>query len=228
MLKHCGTSYSILSPPEDRKNYLPGWKLDLNSSDAAVNRSHPIGGAFVYQTGSQLNRVPVWGGLTTYNGGGYAVNLGHNSTSAGNVINLLTQYKWLDQHTRAVFIETNVLNMDSNLFSTVRLLYEFPDYGGCFTRHLIDTLELYRYTGGTGILAIMFELLSLLVFVVLMVLCVKEIVQNFRRKKQVFTLWIILRILLLTNYAISLIFYIIRTISTTKTLEGIMNDKGLY
>ena len=182
----------------------------------------------MYQTGSQLNRVPVWGGLMTYNGGGYAVNLGHNSTSAGNVINLLTQYKWLDQHTRAVFIETNVLNMDSNLFSTVRLLYEFPDYGGCFTRHLIDTLELYRYTGGTGILAIMFELLSLLVFVVLMVLCVKEIVQNFRRKKQVFTLWIILRILLLTNYAISLIFYIIRTISTTKTLEGIMNDKGLY
>lgn len=219
----CGKGFSI--PVSDTNQYLPGWQFIFNTSQKTIE-SHPVGMAFMYSSSKQLKKLAFWGTVTTYSGGGYAISLGESTETALKTLYHLKQSVWLDNKTRAVFLDFNVINMDSNLFSTVSLLYEFPQYGGCFTRHEVATLELYRYNGGKGLIALVFEILSLLTMVIIIILLIKDMIGASRRRERVFNLWRTLRLLLIVFYILAMIAYVFRMLYTKQTLEEIMNNKG--
>ncbi len=50
--------------------------------------------------------------------------------SATTVLDELEQYRWIDEHTRAVFVEFLLYNPSVNLFAISMLNFEFPDTGG--------------------------------------------------------------------------------------------------
>ena len=55
---------------------------------------------------------------------------------------------WLDEQTRVIFIEFAIYNVNTALFTTVTLTFELPTLGGIFMWKQIDSVQLYRYTGG--------------------------------------------------------------------------------
>ena len=78
-----------------------------------------------------------------YGGGGFVADLGYTKRSALRVIHNLQNNSWIDEKTRAVFIEFMIFDSSTNLFSAVTLLFEALPLGGVTTSKRIDTMSLY-------------------------------------------------------------------------------------
>ena len=72
-------------------------------------------------------------------------NLGNEQAPALQLIDDLMQYNWIDRHSRALFVEFNVWNANTNLFNMVILCFELPSEGSFLTTVTIDTVQLYRF-----------------------------------------------------------------------------------
>ncbi|XP_025099186.1 LOW QUALITY PROTEIN: polycystic kidney disease protein 1-like 2 [Pomacea canaliculata] len=59
---------------------------------------------------------------------------------------------WLDEQTRAVFVEFSLYNPDSNLFSYLRLSAEFPETGASFIGRELKTFHIYQHLQANGLL----------------------------------------------------------------------------
>ena len=71
-------------------------------------------------------------------------NLGNEQAPALQLIDDLMQYNWIDRHSRALFVEFNVWNANTNLFNMVILCFELPSEGSFLTTVKIDSVHLYR------------------------------------------------------------------------------------
>ena len=60
----------------------------------------------------------------------------------------LQSLNWLDEQSRAVFVEMTTYNANVNLYASVRLLFEFPEFGGIFYFKSIIPMRLKLYVGG--------------------------------------------------------------------------------
>ena len=72
-------------------------------------------------------------------------------SDAQNMTKELEIKQWLDKLTRAVNLEFNVYNPDTNLFSLVSCLVEFPAHGGAIVtrdvNHLVqETKRVFGFT----------------------------------------------------------------------------------
>lgn len=80
---------------------------------------------------------------STYSGGGYIADLGYNTDDALQVIDSLEMNDWIDNMTVAVFVEFNIYQPTTSLFSAVKFLFErFPN-GGTNTVTQVKTLTIY-------------------------------------------------------------------------------------
>ncbi|XP_019635022.1 PREDICTED: polycystic kidney disease protein 1-like 2 [Branchiostoma belcheri] len=87
---------------------------------------------------------PFFGKHGTYFGGGYTTALGTTITSSATLSAYLDQYNWLDERTRAVFVELILYNPHANLFSVVSVVVEFTHLGPAFTSGEVATLRLIQ------------------------------------------------------------------------------------
>ena len=74
-------------------------------------------------------------------------------------------YRWVDDQTRAIFVDTVLFNVNTNLFTIVKFLYESPLSGGLISLQDIESIRLYTYVGQKGFLLIIMQLLWALVFI---------------------------------------------------------------
>ena len=169
--------------------------------------------------------LPFWGYTGVYGGDGYIANLGNTSSSSEYVTASLSTHNWLDEHTRAVFIEFSILNMNTGLFSMVTFLFEFPTSGGVFQWKEIQTIHLYRYTGAAGLFTVIVELLCCIFFIIVVVREVTAIISGKWKHFAKMSTWFQIIIIILIGYAF--IMYIIRSSMTMSTIEKIMNNKGM-
>ena len=171
-----------------------------------------------------LDGSTFWGFLTTYDYDGYIVNLGYSMSDSIAIVDRLSQHSWLDQHTRAVFVEFSILNMNSNLFSKFTLVFEVPTYGGLFTWQRTETLKLYRYTGATGLLYLTLEMICFLFYFAVIFRTIRQCVQLrlavFRDIGQMIQILAIV----LAGCAFGL--YVYRSLLTTKVVEKMKNNEG--
>lgn len=58
--------------------------------------------------------------MNYYDGGGYVMNLGKDSSSTLDIVSYLKSNLWIDRGTRAVFVDFTVYNANINLFCQVR------------------------------------------------------------------------------------------------------------
>ena len=168
--------------------------------------------------------MPFWGFLTTYAGDGYVANLGFDVNHTEAVVQGLTEGNWLDQHTRAVFVEFSVLNMNSNLFSKFTRVFEFPPYGGMFTWQMIQSIQLYRYTGAIGLFCLVIEGICLIFYLVVVGVEIKRYVTDGWRRIQNVSSILQVCNLILIGFSFSM--YIYRTLLTKSTIEKMVNNKG--
>ena len=59
-----------------------------------------------------------------------AVYLGEELADAEQLVSELQEQGWLDQYTRALFVESTLYNANVNLFVNIKLLFEAPVTGG--------------------------------------------------------------------------------------------------
>lgn len=90
--------------------------------------------------------IPYVGVMASYTGGGYVYqfNVHLNETVTG-LRDLETQH-WMDERTRAVFLEFSVYNPNVNLVTVAIVLFEFSVAGRVFPMWHFFTSKLYHYT----------------------------------------------------------------------------------
>ncbi len=213
------TSWYKMTSLQDESSYSVGWMQYQNK-----NKPEHIDKAFTYQNESQLKGLPYWGHLEMYSGGGYVSNLGQTKNEAQDMFDDLESNRWIDYLTRVVFVEFNILNMNSNLFTLAIVAFEFPPIGGVFTWTTIDTVQLYRYTGAVGLLSLIVEVATLICFIVVLVLTVRL---SIKQGLKFFTqFWNVVKIFALTFFIIAMSLYIYRSVWTQRTITEMMNKKG--
>ena len=74
----------------------------------------------------------------------------------------LSEERWLDLQTRAVFVELCLYNPNTNLFTFLRMGAEFPEIGGNNVWRDFKTLRLYQHLGALGAYVLVCELLAVL------------------------------------------------------------------
>ncbi len=118
----CVNDYSFLN--EEKDSFQPGW---TNQTTQLFNSS--IQQSFQYQTSDQLDRYPYTGDYATYGSGGYVYEFRGRLSYLQNNLSQLHELGWIDQQTRAVFIQLTLYNPNVNFFTSVTLLVEFLSTG---------------------------------------------------------------------------------------------------
>ena len=85
---------------------------------------------FIHRTWRELDGYPLIGEFATYSGGGYVAELGTDISTADGVVKHIKEGSWIDDRTRAVFIEFNLYNVNMNLWGVSVYRLEFLTTGG--------------------------------------------------------------------------------------------------
>ena len=93
-------------------------------------RPPPLIVSYSHTDGVEIQALPYAGRFTTYSGDSYAVSIGPNKKVAKKVISHLKDSFWVDRYTRALFVETNIYNANTNLLMIVTILHEILPTGG--------------------------------------------------------------------------------------------------
>ena len=82
--------------------------------------------------------------MDNYGGGGYLFRFKGSSKIIRNTLKQLEGLRWVNNHTRAVFLEFAVYNANVNLFGVATLVAEFIPGGGIKPFYRIDPVNLLR------------------------------------------------------------------------------------
>ncbi|KAK3717311.1 hypothetical protein QZH41_002311 [Actinostola sp. cb2023] len=154
-ISQCRRSYS--TDLEDQNNYEPGW-TPLNTSKTASDTST----LWHYNTAQQLTGFPFIGNVETYSGGGYVLKMSPIYYKAVQQIQQARVELWTNTYTRAIFVEFNLYNPSSNLFTACTVLMELLPTGGFVMKHEFLTYRLYRYVGDFQMFIVAMEVFFLL------------------------------------------------------------------
>ncbi|XP_075035423.1 polycystin-1 isoform X2 [Mixophyes fleayi] len=109
-----------------------------------------------------------WGSLSFYDSSGYIQQLGGSLEENESILGNLQQDHWIDNLTRALFVEFSLYSPGVDLYSSVMLLLEFPLAGRTLPSAEIRAFPLLRLSSGNQLLLIM--MVFLMMFVVYFVL----------------------------------------------------------
>ncbi|XP_035660325.1 polycystic kidney disease protein 1-like 2 [Branchiostoma floridae] len=138
----------------DNENYILQWapqpNTTVNATDGSIcdhiNAQIPpglydcVGNPWMHTSVSLTDDMPYFGKHGSYIGGGYITSL-----RTTNDTNFLQQNGWLDENTRALFIELILYNPHVNLFSVVSLAAEFTNLGAVYKSSEIVTVRLIQH-----------------------------------------------------------------------------------
>ena len=215
---------------EEQQTFNLSWSIeDKDNMENCTSENNynttvgPICYAYIYQLEDQLGNIPYWGEAGAYSGGGYLIPLGNDPSYATNILSVLESLQWLDQYTRAVFIEFNVWNPNTNYFNQIQLAFEFTPFGATFANARIDSIDLYRYSGSRGMWNMVSEILCVLFVTFFTIRTIYEMVHY---QESVRSLWNWLLIISFLLFYMSVGLYALRSYLTVGALETAMNSNS--
>jgi len=197
---------------------LPGWKpLHYNISWPKALRMCPK--PWRYQRAQELDNDPVKASFSTYGGGGYVALLGYDEDTASSVLSETVDHGWLDRKTRAVILEFEVFNVNTNLISIATYFFEVLSTGASYTTRRIQTLELYSTESG----ALMFYLICQFLFIAMVLYYfIIMLIHLYRHRFGFFkSLWNMVDFLIIMSSVASVAFYMIRSKNVLKSIKSI-------
>ena len=207
---------------EEMNNFLPGWMDGYNASVPASSRTR-LEQAFLYTPPTE-HEYPYLGKMASYPGGGYVADLTEHAYKASLLMHQLEVNQWVDEYTRAVLIEFNILNPNSKLFNQVILVFEYLTDGSTLWSTSVHVVQLYRYTGAAGVIALFSEI-GCAIFV--LVITIMELVKICRLRLRYFKdVWNALQWLALVLFYIAVGLYTARCLWTVWVVEDLMNNPG--
>ncbi|XP_038066995.1 uncharacterized protein LOC119737008 isoform X2 [Patiria miniata] len=143
-INHCYDEYSAADDVEI--SYNEGWQ-PVNETTPPDYESSPFLGVWKYRGWLELDSYPAFADQNSYYGGGFTVNFGVDILADMEMIDYLEQNSWIDQQTRAVFLEYVLYNPVSNTHVLSLNVVEFPSIGGAFPYIKFQTMTLDHYYG---------------------------------------------------------------------------------
>lgn len=135
LIAECVPEYDILS--QDKMNYEPGW-----IEAVAVKNTSATARAFQYRTSDELDSYPYIGQHNTYGGGGYVYELRGSLTDIRRNISVLKSFNWINNRTRAIFIQMSLYNPNVELYTAVTFLLEILPFGGLYPSLRVEPIQL--------------------------------------------------------------------------------------
>ena len=177
IIKDCYQDYGLLS--QDDRNYNISWNPNYDSNYIPPVGSEKFYESFEYKSAFDIDSFPYFGIYGNYLGGGYVYRIDTSEnmdTKIRQDLNLLQTNKWIDQHTRAIFIEFTLYNPNLNLFVYCTILFEHLPTGNLLNSFLFNPFYLYE-NPSFGSLLLVFEIIYLVIIVFFMIKEIKSIIK---------------------------------------------------
>ncbi|NXK64946.1 PKD1 protein, partial [Sylvietta virens] len=155
-------------------DYGVGWESTAGNGTAVWAHSAP-----------DLAGIWYWGYISFYDSSGYVQELGPSLEESRAQLEFLQQHTWIDNMSRAVFVELLQYNPSVDLHVAVTLRLEFPGAGQAIAAVTISPFPLLRLSGGVTLQLLM--MVFLMLFVVYFV--VSESLAIKKEGRAYFTLW---------------------------------------
>ncbi|NXF01300.1 PKD1 protein, partial [Smithornis capensis] len=155
-------------------DYGMGWERVAGNMTAAWAHSPP-----------DLAGIWYWGYISFYDSSGYVQELGPSLEESQAQLDFLQQHMWIDNMSRAVFVELLQYNPSVDLHVAVTLRLEFPGSGQAIAAITISPFPLLRLSRGVTLQLLM--MVFLMMFVVYFV--VSESLSIKKEGRAYFTLW---------------------------------------
>uniref|UniRef100_A0A914ZMK6 Uncharacterized protein n=1 Tax=Parascaris univalens TaxID=6257 RepID=A0A914ZMK6_PARUN len=139
--------------------YSFGWK-----SATDINNAQP---QYIYHSQEALQGTTFYGTHDAYTGGGYVQTLNGSADELLAAFTRLENENWIDEGTRAVFIEFSAYNVQTNHFSVIQLALEMPPFGLVYPTASIQIVRLLNDADGRGSIVTLFEILYILLCIFL-------------------------------------------------------------
>ncbi|KYO30855.1 polycystin-1 [Alligator mississippiensis] len=149
----------------DASDHTVGWDSGPGNRTATWSYSPP-----------DLAGVWYWGYFSVYDSGGYTQELGTTLEDSRARLDFLQHHGWIDNMSRAVFVELTQYNPGVDLHVAITLRLEFPVAGHAVTAVNIQPFPLRRLSGGVTLQLVMMVFLMMFVvyFVVSESLAIKK------------------------------------------------------
>ena len=130
------------------------------------------------------------------------------------------------RYTRALTVEMNIYNGNTNMFSLLSILLEFPSLGNVIIRHEVKTFTLYRYFGTYGPLNLAVEAVFALCVIFLFVRLVVCLVST--KMDHLKSLWSWIEVLKVAFAISAVVVYCKKTSVIMHTIEELKRSKGKF
>ncbi|XP_077979558.1 polycystin-2-like protein 2 [Glandiceps talaboti] len=214
IVDECNVAYSFST--EDQSNYGRSWKTLGPNETATVSE-------YTYTSSTELNGYPFLGRHGLYSGGGYVVRFLGNETDIHNLLYRLEKENWIDDYTKAIFIELSTYNAQVNLFGVVVLLLEITQLGAALPLYRIDPVKLLSYFSGFALFQVVCEGLFLGFVVFFLVKEINNIRQQ--KKKYIKSFWNLIEFSIVCLSITGIVIYFYRFIVSNR-LSTAFKDSG--
>ena len=220
-------TYSFSEWTQQTGDFVPGWTPTswvhgYNSSVPITERTR-LERAFLFTAPSEHDQ-DYFGKIAVYPSGGYVTDLSENLDDAHRLLDHLASSRWIDEYTRIVLVEFNILNPNSKLFNQVILDFEYPTDGSALWSTSVNVVQLYRYAGSAGVVALFSEILcAVFVFVITIMQVIKVCRMRLRYFKEV---WNVIQLAAIILFYIAVALYTMRSLWTVWVVEDLMNNPG--
>ncbi|XP_072455619.1 polycystin-1 isoform X2 [Notamacropus eugenii] len=176
--KMCTTSSSFST-----KDYEVGWESSSPNGTRAWAYSAP-----------DLAGVWYWGYFSVYDSGGYIQELGVSLEESRELLGFLQRHNWIDNMSRAVFVELTQYSPAVGLHAAVTLRLEFPVSGRALTAISVRPFPLQRLSAGVTLQLLMMVFLMLFVvyFVVTEALAMQKEGQAYLVRARAWGQWLLI------------------------------------
>ncbi|CAM1318005.1 Uncharacterised protein g6863 [Pycnogonum litorale] len=204
---------------EEKRSFKEGWSTEADAEEKYE---------FTYQKASTLQSFPFWGQLDWYSGGGYVFPFIPPLRGKYDIykrkVESLKKSNWIDESTRAVFVEFATYNAQVNLYTTAVVVAEFQPGGGIIPFHRFDVLTLQRYHTGFGLFILICEVAFACFILYFTFIEIKQIVKQKRNYFRQLPNSIDISLVVIAYAAIAL--FIQREILTADVLEKFSKTNG--
>ncbi|CAF0785228.1 unnamed protein product [Adineta steineri] len=157
----CEDSYSFSN--EETELFQPGWTTNATSEEF----SSSVIKAFNYSTSDELDTYTYVGEFGTYRGGGYVYEFRGRLSDMKTNLSALHQLDWIDDKTRAVFIQLTLYNPSVQLLTAVTLLAEFLPSGGIYTTARFEPINFYTFTSILQLVCTIIYIFFIIYFIII-------------------------------------------------------------
>ncbi|KAI3389555.1 hypothetical protein SNEBB_005250 [Seison nebaliae] len=228
----CSTHFQLMK--EDKIDYGVNWtKLTVENLEKWKKESEQFADysntlnvtEFRYSSATQLNSLPYGGKFAFYSGGGYVFEIRGSFDILLKKFQQLKNRRWINQQTRAIFVEWSLYNAWTNVYCSCQMLLEWLPSTGFVTSYHFEPMILTINLNGFELIRFIGEIIFFIITLVKTITFIRKII-NEKWKTLLKSFWCIVDLLILIFSWSVCIIYIYRTIKMKEITSTFKKTSG--